>query len=257
MVELWLWSVKNIALAIREFSPLLRKMRDDEKDDEIKDRINNFLEFYAEISRKIDRHKLNLTDPNKRFEGEELDIEIDLDDKEIQHLVQLTHRFLNERKNKLKKVQARELKTEKDEDELYRLQKFIDQLEAAFGHPQLSFSKYKELGPIVFPGENPSEAEAVNKIDTALQKIGPQLLEMRKGMHAALEKDTADAGRQAAHSARELIDQVLKEGAPKDLKTRRERASYLMEKYRGGKTSESEVEIVDASWKLIDAEHSK
>ena len=30
-----------------------------------------------------------------------------------------------------------------------------------------------------------------------------------------------------------------------------------MEKYRGGKTSESEVEIVDASWKLIDAEHSK
>jgi DNA-binding PadR family transcriptional regulator len=94
-------------------------------------------------------------------------------------------------------------------------------------------------------------------IDVKLALIGPHLVELRDGMKDAVGRTSPDAPRQAAHSARELLDQLLKEGAPADRKTRRERFRYLMEKNRGGHASKGDLEIIEASWKLVEAEHNK
>lgn len=97
---------------------------------------------------------------------------------------------------------------------------------------------------------------AADYIDTCLAKISPHLVELRKGMWDAVRRTSPDAARHAAHSARELIGQLLKEGAPADLKTRKERFTYLMQQ-QSGEVSGSDLDIIDASWKLIEAEHSK
>ena len=93
-------------------------------------------------------------------------------------------------------------------------------------------------------------------VDECLEKIGTQLPELRRGMWDALGRSSPDSYRQAAHSARELIDQLLKEGAPVDLKTRKQRITVVMERFRGQK-SKSDIEIIDANCRLIEAEHDK
>lgn len=57
---------------------------------------------------------------------------------------------------------------------------------------------------------------ALDALDAALIRISPHLAEMRAGAWEAVHSGRADSLRQAAHSGRELIDQVLKEGAPDD-----------------------------------------
>jgi DNA-binding PadR family transcriptional regulator len=95
-------------------------------------------------------------------------------------------------------------------------------------------------------------------IDLQLEAIGIQLVELRHGMHDAIQRSSPDASRQAAHSARELLDQLLKEGAPKDLNTRRERFRYMMQRCRQSSgLSQSDLAIVDANWKVVEAELNK
>jgi hypothetical protein len=95
-----------------------------------------------------------------------------------------------------------------------------------------------------------------DEIDEKLERIGSNLVEMRRGMWEALERRGADSGRQAAHSARELLDQVLKEGTPNELNTRKERARFLLKQNRG-LVSKTDIEIIEASADLIEAEHKK
>lgn len=95
-------------------------------------------------------------------------------------------------------------------------------------------------------------------VDLQLEAIGAQLVELRYGMHDAIQRSSPDASRQAAHSARELLDQLLKEGAPKDLNTRRERFRYMMQRCRQpSELSQTDLAIVDANWKVVDAELNK
>jgi hypothetical protein len=77
-------------------------------------------------------------------------------------------------------------------------------------------------------------------------------------MWDAMDRTSPDAARQAANSARELLDQLLKEGAPAECGTRRERFRYLMRKNRGNEQiSSSDLEIMEAGYKLVEAEHGK
>lgn len=92
-------------------------------------------------------------------------------------------------------------------------------------------------------------------IDECLELIGKHLPESRRGMWDALKRNSPDSCRQAAHSARELLDQTLKIGAP-DLKTRKERARYIMKKFRGS-ASKSDVTIIEAHFKVLVGEHDK
>ncbi len=91
-------------------------------------------------------------------------------------------------------------------------------------------------------------------VDLALEAISPHLLETRRGMWDAIERTSPDASRQASHSARELIDQVLKT-APAECKTRKARFRHLMYQ-RHGSISSTNLELLEANADLLEAEHN-
>jgi hypothetical protein len=93
-------------------------------------------------------------------------------------------------------------------------------------------------------------------IDECLTAIGAHLIELRDGMRDAANRTSPDAARHAVNAARELIDQVLKEGAPSDYQTRKDRVKFFLQKDRP-KTSDSDLRIVEACCDLITAEHDK
>jgi hypothetical protein len=95
-------------------------------------------------------------------------------------------------------------------------------------------------------------------IDIHLAEIGEHLIELRAGMHDAAARTSPDAPRQAANSARELIDHVLKDGAPLECETRKQRINYLLRKHDIDKSvSRSDGSVIEASARLIEAEHNK
>jgi hypothetical protein len=115
-------------------------------------------------------------------------------------------------------------------------------------------------------GRDALKRGTLDDLDEVLQRINPYLARVRRGAWAALGSAHPDSLRQAAHSARELIDQVLKEGAP-DAEIRREagfrpdpgslsgitrrmRLKVLMRKYRG-EVSESDVKVIEESGDLL------
>lgn len=119
---------------------------------------------------------------------------------------------------------------------------------------------------ITATGRDALERGALDTLDDALIKIKPHLADVRAGAWEAVHSGRADSLRQAAHSGRELIDQVLKEGAPDDqIKaqkdfvansssssgvTRKHRLKFLMKKYKGAE-SVSALTVADAAYDLV------
>jgi hypothetical protein len=115
-------------------------------------------------------------------------------------------------------------------------------------------------------GRQALERRALDPLDEALGRISAGLVEMRAGAWSAVASGRPDSLRQAAHSARELIDQTLKEGAPDDAVrlapgfvpdktskngvTRRHRLRYLMIKHAGD-ASETALREVEAACELV------
>jgi hypothetical protein len=95
-------------------------------------------------------------------------------------------------------------------------------------------------------------------VDSCLAQISEHLIELRAGMRDSVTRTSPDAPRQAVNSARELIDQVLKEGTPGDCKTRKQRIKHLLHGQRPDSArSNSDIEIVEACCGLIEAEQNK
>jgi DNA-binding PadR family transcriptional regulator len=110
------------------------------------------------------------------------------------------------------------------------------------------------------------ERRACDELDVALAKIAPHLADIRAGAWAAIQSGLPDSIRQAAHSGRELIDQVLKEGAPDasvrahasfssrksstDPVTRRDRLRFLMLHFRSV-DSETELEVAEKAYAYV------
>jgi hypothetical protein len=106
----------------------------------------------------------------------------------------------------------------------------------------------------------------LDDVDRALMTLSPHLVELRQGAHVAAASTGPDAARQAAHSARELIDQVLRHAATDEQVrampwfkpdptassgiTRRHRARAILERTHG-RTSETDTDYVDAAIQLI------
>ena len=115
-------------------------------------------------------------------------------------------------------------------------------------------------------GREALRQQCLDDLDSALAKISPTLVEMREGAWAAVTSRRPDSLRQASHSARELIDQTLKEGAPDKLIkqmagfvpdrnsesgiTRRHRLKYLMSTFQGD-VSESGLRVADEACNLV------
>jgi hypothetical protein len=114
-------------------------------------------------------------------------------------------------------------------------------------------------------GRRALERGGLDNLDEALISITPHLVDVRRGAWAALGLPHPDSFRQAAHSGRELIDQVLKEGAPdaavmsdpefkghdrESKVTRKDRLKFLMRRFQG-EASESDIGIADQAIKLV------
>jgi DNA-binding PadR family transcriptional regulator len=116
-------------------------------------------------------------------------------------------------------------------------------------------------------GKESLRLRACDPLDKALAEISSHLVEIRAGAWAAASSRRPDAVRQAAHSGRELIEQVLKEGAPDqqvrarpwfqpnpnakgtDI-TRKHRLKFLMETRRSN-LSESDLEVAMKADELV------
>jgi Predicted pPIWI-associating nuclease len=127
------------------------------------------------------------------------------------------------------------LKRELDADERARAAQAFEELRRD-GYLQAT---YQDLADpenwvtITSSGKEFLSRDLKDNIDLALERISPHLVELRQGMWDAIDRTSPDAPRQAAHSARELLDQLLKEGTPAECKTRKERLGFLMQKNRG------------------------
>ena len=115
-------------------------------------------------------------------------------------------------------------------------------------------------------GRDALKRKVLDDLDEALLSINPNLLEMRRGAWAALSAAHPDSIRQAAHSARELIDQVLKEGvSDEEIRsepgfrpdphsssgiTRRMRLKWLMTKHRGD-VSDSDLKVAEEAGDFV------
>lgn len=121
-------------------------------------------------------------------------------------------------------------------------------------------------------GRRALRRRALDALDVALSRIAPHLVELREGAWAAVATSRPDALRQAAHSARELVDQTLKIGASDDAVrstpgyaadassksgvTRRHRLKYLMLDNRGV-ASDSDLKIAEQACDLALATDEK
>jgi hypothetical protein len=111
---------------------------------------------------------------------------------------------------------------------------------------------------ITLSGKEFLRRDLKDEIDIGLERISPHLVELRMGMWDAVDRTSPDAARHAAHSARELLAQLLKEGAPPECKTRKERFRFLMQLSRDQKViSKSDLEIIEAHCEVVEVEHNK
>lgn len=134
------------------------------------------------------------------------------------------------------------------------------------------FFKPEDWLEITESGQRALELRALDDLDFALREINPALCELRRGASFALASGQPDSIRQAAHSARELIRQVLDALAPldeikanpnyqpsKDTKsgvTRKMRIRHVM-KVRHVSLSSSDTDIVDTLCQLVDQLYDK
>jgi len=58
----------------------------------IKEEIENLIEAYEDIDAKIQVYNLNYSEPDKRYDGEPDEIQIDIPDILVQDLAMLSHR---------------------------------------------------------------------------------------------------------------------------------------------------------------------
>ncbi|MBI3053953.1 MAG: hypothetical protein HYY77_07920 [Betaproteobacteria bacterium] len=110
------------------------------------------------------------------------------------------------------------------------------------------------------------QRRALDALDEKLQAIDPHLVTIREGAWSAVTSSEPDALRQAAHSGRELIDQVLKQAAPdqrvkqqswyspdsssKSGVTRKQRLRYIMQTYRTDE-SESNLRVAEKACEFV------
>jgi hypothetical protein len=149
------------------------------------------------------------------------------------------------------------------DERLLAVQAFNDLVEATLIRPTLTdLTAPEDRVEITEAGRRALERRALDPLDEALLLISPSLLDSREGAWSARSSGQPDSLRQLAHSARELIDQVLKEGAPdEDVRalpgfqpdrssrtgiTRRHRLRFLMRKFKG-QESETDLKVAEST----------
>lgn len=103
-------------------------------------------------------------------------------------------------------------------------------------------------------------AGTFDRLDGALNELSPSFVTMRRGAWTTSLSVGMDAPRQAAHSGRELLAQVLRHLAPdvsnEERLTRKERVRIAI-KQRPSGMSETDVEVIERAASLVDSLYNK
>lgn len=109
-------------------------------------------------------------------------------------------------------------------------------------------------------GKNALSTGTFDRLDGALNELSPSFVTMRRGAWATSLSVGVDAPRQAAHSGRELLAQVLRHLAPDvsygERLTRKERVRMAI-KQRPSGTSGTDVEVIEHAASLVDSLYNK
>ncbi len=167
---LFSYTVKYYKLAIIEFLPYLKDFLNREHlSKKQKEEIGDMIEMYEDLGKKIDRFNLNIDDPNKIYDNEVDEIPISklgLNKFTLEHFSRLVFRMLLLWRKKVEKYEKKTYLTEKDKENFQKLKNLIWPLEVQINNQSNIFSKYKDLDPLIFPGEIEE-----NNLDLSTQEI--------------------------------------------------------------------------------------
>jgi len=152
-MEFWTPTIKYFRLAIAEFIPIIKELLKTVSNQKDKEELEYLLEVYNDIAEKIDNFNLNLENPNYFYKGEPDEINLDIRDSILENLSRLTLRLLNKWKNTAEKLEGRDYLTDQRKKELWKLKELIWPLEAVFNSKNRVLFKYRDKGPLIFPGE--------------------------------------------------------------------------------------------------------
>ena len=152
-MALYTSTVKYFWYAINEFLPFIERLLDEVKSEDDKDELKYLLEIYSDLKGKIDGYKLNMDNPNHFYEGERDEIDLNLSDEMIEHLVRLTLRLLNKWRFEKNKLENCLYLTDEKKQYLGKLKRLIWPLEAFFDASGYVLYEYKDKVPLEFPGE--------------------------------------------------------------------------------------------------------
>ena len=175
MAELYTNTIKYYRLAIKKFLPTLIKRRDEAKDTETQKKLNDLIEMYTEVAAKIDQYNLNLEDPNRFYDGEPDDIDINLSEKNIEHFSRLTLRLLETWKQEMREIENKDYLTDQAKEKFYELKELVWPLEAQFNNQSRVLFKNKGRGTLEFPGEE-IKSEEVTEAESRLVGVFPEEL---------------------------------------------------------------------------------
>lgn len=238
--EFYAQTLKYFHLAIVEFLPVLEELKNATSDRTVKEEIEDLIEAYKDIDIKIESHHLNYDDPNRRYDGEPDDIYLDLSDEMTENLSRLSHRLLLTWKDKRDRLQRKKYLTDLNKDEIHRLENLIWPLEALSKEGSYVLGKYRDLGPLVFPGErNDSALEMLLKDIYRCYELGDQdILEAKK-----LEEIETKVRTEVPKIAADLNNEIF------DLKAKKINSgwrSVLKSGFHNRKTAESKLSAWEA-----------
>jgi len=176
MSELYTSTLKYFWLAIKEFLPGLAILKDNAQTPDIQEQLEDLIEAYNDIAKKISSHSLNFKDPNRTFEGEPFEIEINITEQMVENLARLSQRLLGEWKKKIERLKRKEYLTEENKEELDNLKELIWPLEALIKEESYVLGRYADKGPLVFPGEEKQEELAEEPAITDYTPVFPRSL---------------------------------------------------------------------------------
>lgn len=178
MMEVSTPTLKYFHLAIVKFLPALEDLAKNARKKEVKTEIIELIEIYRDIDRKIGKFHLNYEDPNRFYDGEPFDLQIEIPIEIIESLSRLVTRMLLEWQERIKGLQEKNYFTDENKDELRILKGLEWPLKAQLGNSSSFIGKFGNLGPLKFPGEDQEQEELVQSDEASgyVRIFPPQII---------------------------------------------------------------------------------
>jgi hypothetical protein len=162
MTEIQTSTLRYFYLAITRYLPDLIALKEKVGSKE-KEQLEEWIEIYEDVSKKIRRLGLSHGDPNTILKGESWEFEIEIPTNVIENLCMLTHKMLLDWQARITKLKSKNYRTESDKKELKQLVGLEWPLRAQLGNMSSFLGMYAEKGPLQFPDAKEPAATPVHQ----------------------------------------------------------------------------------------------